>query len=230
MKRIQFSVFKNYPIPFTENDKKLQSLFIYIESLLSDTLDEIKKNKQKNKTEIFEKEIKESIIDFDMKLIEDIRELCPTLKEIEKERNIVFEKRNPNSLDIILLSEGEPFKNIYNIIANTCESEIGHNSRWIPDLLSIALINNWKTEHEKLSLTYIEILNKDYQSVLDKYNQIASLKSKSKKDEDLRVAQTIKKMYSTADRVTEELNKAKYKTIMQVKNNTSKRKKKRKRK
>lgn len=227
MRKINFSIFKNYPIPSIDNDRKFQALLIYVESLLSDTISEIEKESKSKKNEIFSPKIKKEIINFDKNLITSIGNCCPTLSLIEDERERIFKKQNITNIDMLILKESEPFKNAFNLIANTCEDEIGKTNKWIPDLLSISLIANWIQEYSKTTITYKEFFQLDYQNILDKYNEAYLIKSKSANPDDLKIAQTIKKMYSVSDKVIEELNRANYKTFIQVKNNTSKRKKKR---
>lgn len=198
----RFSILSKYPQPKIENDLKLQAILIYSLARIEDLL----RLEQTSAGEyIFEnKEEINSVYSFLIHLKNELEKQIPSFIEIEKSILTLKAKNNPTAVEAMAFNEYIPVVRFYNLIIKECEKVFTKETLWIPDLVAISLINHWLIDLSKQTITYSFLNNYDFQSILDRYNNIA-LKSNHTK-----YKKCINEMYDISKNIVIALDTHKY--------------------
>lgn len=127
-------------------------------------------------------------------------------------RSLILNSEKNKALKMILKKE-EPLLIYYNSIVKSIENNLPHGTKWIPELMVIALLSEWILEEERSVYLYPFLKDIDYIDLLERYDLVRLSADDSRKE-------VIMSMYKLSTTLIKSLKNTNYKI------NTSRKKKK----
>ena len=180
-------------------DIKTDALLIYIKTVIEELLENIKNETYKVDLgyENFNKEIKENIIELNIKLDKTI------INAYELKSFMAYQQAR--QVNHKLLPNDEALVFYYNTIVKQIETQLKEGELWIPEQIILALLSEWVLEEEKSTIFYTFLNDFDYLRLLSYYETARN------NEKNINLRENIIRMYQISSSMIKRLKNSKYK-------------------